>query len=62
MTFLDAGRTSGENDPLGLKLLDLFQGKIVGMDLAVNVCLTDAPSYELGVLRAEVKNENHSAL
>jgi len=48
--------------PLGWSLSIFSRGDIVGMDLAVNVGLADAPCYELSVLRTKIKDEDHSVL
>ena len=52
--LIDAGRTTGEDNPFGLEAIDFFQRDVEGMDFAVDVSLADAPCYEPGVLGAKI--------
>ncbi len=55
---VDRGRPAGEDDPGGASLGELGGGDRVGHDLAVDVGLADPTGDELGVLGAEVDDED----
>ncbi len=59
--LIDARRTAGEDDSFRPQRRDFVQGQIEWMDFAVDFCFSNAPGDELGILRTEVKNEDHSA-
>jgi hypothetical protein len=59
---VDRLRTAGEDDPSRVASGDLGCRDRVRDDLAVDVCLADAPGDELGVLSAEVDDEDRSRL
>ena len=56
--FVNAGWTSGQNDPLGTKGPHLLHGHRVGMNLTVDFTLPDPSRNQLGVLGAEIEDEN----
>ncbi|GAA3088231.1 hypothetical protein GCM10020254_36090 [Streptomyces goshikiensis] len=56
--FVHGGRAAGEDDRLGVLGQHLGHGHGAGHDLAVDPCLADAAGDELGVLGAEVDDEN----
>ena len=58
---VDARRAAGENDRARPHGADLLEGERAGVDLAVDALLADAPRDELGVLRAEVEDEDEFA-
>ncbi len=53
---VDACRPAGEYYPLWVHLLQYFSRRVVGQKLAVDVCLPDAPAYQVAVLRSKVQN------
>jgi hypothetical protein len=55
---VDAGRAAGEDDRRGLAGDDLLGRDVGGDDLGVDAGLADPPRDELGVLRAEVDDED----
>ncbi len=56
--LLDAVGAPGQDDPLRPEGADLVEGQVAGMDLTVDVQLADPPCDELGVLGAEVQNQD----
>ena len=59
-SVIHTGRATGQNDALRAHLPNALKRDIVRMDFVVDVCFTNASGDELGVLTAEIKNENHS--
>ncbi len=57
--IVEAGGTTGKDNAAGLQRADFLEGKVIGMDLAIDASLADAPSDELGVLAAKVENQDH---
>src|SRR5690606_14057500 len=55
---VDARGPPGEDDRLRLELAHTGELEGAGVDLAEDVLLADAPRDELGVLRAEVEDED----
>ena len=49
---------AGQHNPGRLHLLDLVERDRIGMNLAIDFLLPDAPGNELGVLRAEVEDQD----
>jgi hypothetical protein len=56
--LIDAPGATGQDDAPGGKLPDLVQGHEVGMNLAIDMHLPDAPGNELGILGPEIQNED----
>src|SRR4051812_36144603 len=56
--FVDAGRTAGEDETTGTQFSDACGRQVMAHQLAENILLADAPSDELGVLRAEVEDQD----
>ena len=57
-----AGRAAGEHDGLRIAGLDLFDRRGVRDDLGEHPRLADAARDQLGVLRAEIDDENGAGL
>ena len=53
-----AGRAAAEDDSHGRNLADGFQGRIAGQNLGVNVMLPHPAGDQLGILSAEIQNQN----
>ena len=62
VVLVNARRSAGKDDSFGLERVNFFQRDVERMDLAVNLGLADAAGDQLGVLRTEIENENHSTL
>ena len=56
--FVDGRRASRQDDAAGAVALDLFEGSGAGKYDGEDVLFADAARNELGVLRAEVKNDD----
>ena len=56
--FIDALRAAGENDAVWFKVFDGFETHRIGMHLAVDVMLTDAPRDQLVILPAEIQDQD----
>lgn len=54
---VDAVRASGKNDAERIKLLNLVNWDVKGMNLGIDPQLSDAARYELGILPAKIQNE-----
>ena len=57
---IDAGGSAGQDDAGGLEPRQPFHGGIEGVYLAVDARFAYTARDELGVLRSEVKNDDHS--
>jgi len=55
---VDAVRATGEDDALRLARQYLFDGRVVGDQLRVDAGFSHTPGDELGVLAAEVEDED----
>jgi hypothetical protein len=55
----DASGSTRKDKPLDLREVDRRWIRSAGLNLAVNVKLTHAAGYKLGVLGAEIEDENH---
>ncbi len=55
---VDAGRTAGQDDPLGIFGEDFGKRRGKGQDFAVDLALADPPRDQLAVLGAEIKDDN----
>ena len=55
---INAVRSTGEDDALGVHRADLLNGGLVGLDLAVDFVFSHAACDKLVVLTAEIENEN----
>jgi len=58
--FVDAGGASAQDDAAWIAGQYLFEGRVIGEKLAVDVALADPARDELAVLRSEV--QHHDAL
>ncbi len=58
LPLVNAGGASGQEDSLGVKSLHLLHGHRVGMNLAVDFTLPDPSRNQLGILGAEIEDEN----
>jgi hypothetical protein len=58
----DARGPTGEHEASGVELPDELEIDVGRMDLAVDVLLADTPSDQLGVLRAEVQDQDAVAM
>ena len=56
--LVHGGRAAGEDDRLGQDRLQRGFGPVEGHDLGIDAGLPDAPGDELGVLGAEIDDEN----
>ena len=59
---IDARRATGEHDGHGVLRRELGRGRVVGDDLRVQAGFADASRDELGVLRAEIDDEDRGHL
>ncbi len=59
---IDRGRATRENQPRNLTSFIFIWWLTKGPNLTVDVLLTDSPSDQLGVLGAEVQDQNLAAL
>ncbi len=55
---VDRGRAAGQDDAARLELADEAVGDVVRVQLAVHVRLAHAPRDQLGVLRAEIEDQD----
>ena len=55
---VDTGRTAAQDDTGGVDGANLGRGQAVTDDLAVNIQLADAAGDQLGVLRAEIEDDD----
>src|SRR5258705_9815325 len=62
VVLINARRPAGENNTFRLERGNFVYVEIERMDFAVNFGLADAPRDQLGVLRTEIEDENHSTL
>ena len=53
-----AGRAAGQDDALGLEPGDLRGGRVEAQDLGIDVALADAAGNHLGVLGAEIEEDD----
>jgi hypothetical protein len=55
---MNGGRPAGENDPDGPLVPNLFQRNIPGDNFRINMTFADTAGDELGILAAEVEDED----
>src|SRR5439155_21944705 len=55
---VNAGRATGKNDSIWIKIFDLSGGKIERNYFGIDLKLANAARNDLGVLRSEIENEN----
>jgi len=58
--LVNARRSAGKDDSFGIERAHFVQREVKWMDFAVYLGLADAPRDQLGILRPEIENENHS--
>ncbi len=58
IVFIDAARTTGEDDALGLKFFDFSNGFVIRVYFTVYVVFTDAPCNELVILTTKIDNDD----
>src|SRR5215212_808042 len=60
VVLVDAVGAAGEDDAFGVSMFDVFDRRVVGDELRVNPRLADPAGDQLGVLAAEVQDENQN--
>ena len=55
---VNAGGSTGKDQPLRLRSSDFRDRCVETDDLRVHLALTDSSRYDLGILRAEIEDEN----
>ena len=55
---VNARRTAGENDSIRIQFFDVSRRKIEGNDFGIDLELPHTAGDDLGVLRAEIEDEN----
>lgn len=56
--FIDAARTTGKDDALGLKFFNLCNCFVIRVYFTVYVVFTDAPCNELVILTTKIDNDD----
>jgi hypothetical protein len=56
---VDTGRTARQHDPVRLERMDAFERRIERMHLAIDARFANPSGDQLGVLAAEIQNDEH---